>query len=167
MAPWLTTSRNGIASIGTGDSVTDRGYARLPTTTTCSSSSTDRTASTVAVAPAPTATPRRTYVRKPGSVNVTFVRAGQETGDRERTAAIGDVDGDGERAAGLRVARLHGDAGQHESGCVGDGACDRCFLGLDDGRGRERCEQRDDDQRRRAERVTSGGHCDSLPRGQR
>ena len=57
--------------MGTGDSVTERGCARLPTTTTCSSSATDSTASTVTAAPAPAATPRRTSVRKPGSENVT------------------------------------------------------------------------------------------------
>ena len=37
VAPWLSTSWNGMASIGTGDSVTDRGCARLPTTTRSSS----------------------------------------------------------------------------------------------------------------------------------
>ena len=35
--PWLTISSAGMASIGTVDSATDRGRARLPTTTTSSS----------------------------------------------------------------------------------------------------------------------------------
>ncbi len=65
------TSWNGMASIGTDDSVTDRGWARLPTTTTRSSSCTDSSTSSVIAAPAPTATPARTAVPKSGNVNVT------------------------------------------------------------------------------------------------
>ena len=38
ISPWLASSSNGMASIGAIDSVTDRGGARLPTTTTTSSS---------------------------------------------------------------------------------------------------------------------------------
>ena len=65
--------------MGTGDSVTERGCARLPTTTTCSSSCTDRAVSRATVAPAPSATPRRTSVWKPVSVNVTsYVPGGSE-----------------------------------------------------------------------------------------
>ncbi len=56
--------------MGTCDSVTDRGWARVPRTTTRSASSTAISTSTVAVAPAPTATPPRTTVWKPDRVNV-------------------------------------------------------------------------------------------------
>ena len=56
--------------MGTGDSVTERGWPRLPTTTTCSASSTASSTSSAAVAPAPSAT-ARTVSWKPGSVNVT------------------------------------------------------------------------------------------------
>ena len=62
--------------MGTGDSVTERGCARLPTTTTCSSSCTDRAVSRVTFAPAPSATPRRASVWKPGSVKVTSYTPG-------------------------------------------------------------------------------------------
>ena len=55
--------------MGTCDSVTDRGCARLPSTTTRSASSTAISTSTVTAAPAPTATPPRTTVWKPGRVN--------------------------------------------------------------------------------------------------
>ena len=60
-----------MASMGTGDAVTERGRARLPTTTTCSSNCTASSTSRRTVAPAPIATPARTTSRKPGSVNVT------------------------------------------------------------------------------------------------
>ena len=69
--PWLATSWNGMASIGTCDSVTDRGWARVPSTTTRSSSSTASSTSSVAVARAPTSTASRTASWKPDSVNVT------------------------------------------------------------------------------------------------
>ena len=59
-----------MASMGTGDSVTERGWPRLPTTTTCSASSTVSSTSSVFVAPARTSTARTTSW-KPGSVNVT------------------------------------------------------------------------------------------------
>ena len=55
--------------MGTCDSVTDRGWARVPRTTTRSASSTAISTSTVAVTPAPTAA-TRTTVWKPGRVNV-------------------------------------------------------------------------------------------------
>ena len=58
--PWLATSWNGMASIGTCDSVTERGCARLPTTTTRSSNSTASSTSRVTVASPPTATASRT-----------------------------------------------------------------------------------------------------------
>ena len=57
--------------MGTCDSVTDRGWARLPRTTTRSSSSTASSTSSVAVASAPTSTASRTASWKPDSVNVT------------------------------------------------------------------------------------------------
>ena len=55
--------------MGTADAVTDRGCARLPTTTTRSSSCT--AISTASAATAPAATPSRTTVRNPGRVKVT------------------------------------------------------------------------------------------------
>ena len=57
--------------MGTADAVTDRGRARLPTTTTRSSSCTGISTASVATTPAPAATPSRTTVRNPGRVNVT------------------------------------------------------------------------------------------------
>ena len=60
-----------MASIGTVDSVTDRGCARLPTTTTRSSSCTAISMSRGTVAPAPISTLSRTTGAKPGRVNVT------------------------------------------------------------------------------------------------
>ena len=60
-----------MASIGTGEDVTDRGRARLPTTTTCSASSTVSVTSRLVAAPARTSTPSRTTAWKPGSVKAT------------------------------------------------------------------------------------------------
>ena len=60
-----------MASIGTVDSTTERGRARLPTTTTRSSSCTAISTSRVVVVSAPTVTALRAAVLKPGSVKVT------------------------------------------------------------------------------------------------
>ena len=68
--PWLMKSSVRITSTGTGDSVTERGWARVPTTTTRSSSPTAISTSTVAVAPAITATVCG-GASNPGRVNVT------------------------------------------------------------------------------------------------
>ena len=57
--------------MGTADAATDRGCARLPTTTTRSSSCTAISTASAATAPAPAATPSRTTVRNPGRVKVT------------------------------------------------------------------------------------------------
>ena len=56
--------------------VTDRGWARLPTTTTCSSICTAISTSRVVAAPALISTPVRTTSRNPGSVNVTSYAPG-------------------------------------------------------------------------------------------
>ena len=74
VSPWATKSSTGMASMGTADSVTDRGRARLPTTTTRSSSCTAISTSRAATAPSAADTPPRTTVRKPGRVNVTSYR---------------------------------------------------------------------------------------------
>ena len=58
-----------MTSTGTGDSVTERGCARVPTTTTRSSRPISISTSTVAVAPAPTSTTCAGAL-KPGRVNV-------------------------------------------------------------------------------------------------
>ena len=68
-SPWLTKSSARITSTGTADAVTDRGSARLPTTTTCSSSPISISTSTMAVAPALTSTIAAGAL-KPGSENV-------------------------------------------------------------------------------------------------
>ena len=74
VSPWATKSAKGMASMGTADSVTDRGRARLPTTTTRSSSPTPISTASGVAAPSASATPPRTTVRKPGRVNVTSYR---------------------------------------------------------------------------------------------
>ncbi len=76
-----------MASIGTCDSVTDRGWARLPTTTTRSSSSTAIATSRVVVAPAVTSTALRTTVENPDSVNVTSCVPGSSAPIVNRPAA--------------------------------------------------------------------------------
>ena len=60
-----------MASIGTGEEVTERGRARLPTTTICSASSTVSVTSRFVASPVRTSTLSRTTAWKPGSVNVT------------------------------------------------------------------------------------------------
>ena len=75
MSPWLRKSRDDMASTGTADAVTDRGCARLPTTTICSWKRTDSAASSVTVAPALISTTSR-IVAKPGRVNVTSYAPG-------------------------------------------------------------------------------------------
>ena len=60
-----------MASIGTGEAVTDRGWARLPTTTIRSSIATVMSISRVVAAPARMSIPARTTSRNPGSVKVT------------------------------------------------------------------------------------------------
>ena len=68
-SPCAAKSRVGITSTGTVDSVTERGRARLPTTTTCSSSPTSISTSSMA-APASTSTICAGAL-KPASSNVT------------------------------------------------------------------------------------------------
>ena len=79
-------SSEGMASIGTVDSTTDRGCARLPTTTTRSSSCTAISTSRVVVVSAPTVTALRAAVVKPGSVNVTSYVPGSSAGIENRPA---------------------------------------------------------------------------------
>ena len=70
-SPWLRKSWAVMTSIGTAEAVTDRGSARVPTTTTCSTSPPNTIAtSRVAVAPALTSTTCVGTV-KPKRVNVT------------------------------------------------------------------------------------------------
>ena len=60
-----------MTSIGTGEAVTDRGSARVPTTATVSVNAMPNSASTVTIVPAATVTSRVTTLR-PGSVIVTL-----------------------------------------------------------------------------------------------
>ena len=73
--------------MGTVDSITERGWARLPTTTTRSSNCAVITMSSVVVSDAAIATPRRTSLTKPGSVNVTSYVAGGSAGKANRPVA--------------------------------------------------------------------------------
>ena len=68
--PWDAKSSPRMTSTGTGDSVTDRGWARVPTTTTSSSMPTAISTSRTAGAPALTCT-TSAGASKPGSENVT------------------------------------------------------------------------------------------------
>ena len=69
--PWLTKSSLRMTSIGTAEAVTDRGWARVPTTTTCSASPpTAISTSRATVAPPRTSTTCAGAV-KPERVNVT------------------------------------------------------------------------------------------------
>ena len=71
ISPWLASSSAGRTSTGTADSVTDRGWARLPTTTTSSWSCTDISISRVTVAPAVSSARSRTTVVKLGRLSYT------------------------------------------------------------------------------------------------
>ena len=69
--PWLTKSSLRMTSIGTAEAVTDRGWARVPTTTTCTASPpTAISTSRATVAPPRTSTTCAGAV-KPERVNVT------------------------------------------------------------------------------------------------
>ena len=70
VVPWAAKSSVRMTSTGTGDSVTERGCARVPTTTTRSSRPTSISTSSMAMAPAPTWTTSAGAL-KPGSENVT------------------------------------------------------------------------------------------------
>ena len=71
------------------------------------------------------------------------VRARRESAECERAGAVGE--GVRGRTVGLRAARLHGDAGQHEPRGVGDGAFDDWFLCVDEPRRRESRQQCEED----------------------
>ena len=61
-SPWLVKSSARMTSTGTGEAVTDRGSARVPTTATVSSNSTPISTSRVTGRPGSTTTPARTAV---------------------------------------------------------------------------------------------------------
>ena len=132
--------------MGTCDSVTDRGWARLPRTTTRSASSTAISTSSTAVAPAPTATPPRHDGLEAGQGERQLPGPRLEPREGELAGAVG---GGGQGRAAGGAPRLDGDAGQHEARRVGDGAGDGPVLGPGHRR-RERPDGERQQKRRRA-----------------
>ena len=83
-SPWLVKSSARMTSTGTGEAVTDRGSARVPTTATVSSSSTPISTSRVTGRPGCTTTPARTAVVNPGRTNVTSYDPGGSASNTNR-----------------------------------------------------------------------------------
>ena len=83
-SPWLVKSSARMTSTGTGEAVTDRGSARVPTTATVSWSSTPISTSRVTGRPGWTMTPARTAVVNPGRTNVTSYDPGGSASNTNR-----------------------------------------------------------------------------------